>query len=310
MKITITPGESLWEALEKQNIRVERPCSGRGTCRQCKVEIERYGRVLACQFREPGTYEVKLPEGQHFSVLNRSPLWNDKAQEPFLSEGEPFPRIGVDIGTTTVALAGNWHGIRTTRSFVNPQRSYGADVISRIDASNHGKGELLRGMLRKKLIAALCEIVDELTEGKPRSVGKCRVAIGANTTMMHLLRGFSCEGLGRVPFQPVDLKLGREYWEAGGYCFDVTYLPGISTYIGADITSGIYGLSITESEKPQFLLDLGTNGEMAVGNNKRLLCASAAAGPAFEGSELAMRFHAAGIIAWLGRMKEIGRAHV
>lgn len=119
------------------------------------------------------------------------------------------------------------------------------------------------------------------------------MVIAGNTTMIHLLMGYSCETLGRYPFTPVNIKTihtsyrrlfenmveGLEDWE-------IVICPGISTYVGGDIVSGIYELSLSEEKKPCVLVDLGTNGEMAVGCRNKILCASTAAGPAFEGGNI------------------------
>lgn len=145
------------------------------------------------------------------------------------------------------------------QKFTNPQRGYGADVMSRIRAAVEGNGEKLQ-----KLIA----------ESLQKAVGDASpVIISANTTMQHLLEGLSCAGLGAAPFQPVTLKLheldgSMARMKKGSR---LVFLPGISTFVGADIVSGIYACGMTESEKISLFLDLGTNGEMAIGNSHHLL---------------------------------------
>jgi uncharacterized 2Fe-2S/4Fe-4S cluster protein (DUF4445 family) len=102
--------------------------------------------------------------------------------------------------------------------------------------------------------------------------------ISGNTTMEHLLQGLPCRTLGVAPYTPVDISL-HEYE-------NMTILPGISTFVGADIVSGIVACGMDESEEICILVDLGTNGEMAIGNRDRILSASTAAGPAFEGGNI------------------------
>lgn len=315
MNVTITPGENLWDALYKRNVILERPCGGKGTCGRCLVEVMGVGQVRCCQFTRPGNYEVVVPEERQFDTVFVAE--NKKARtfsDVHSSQAAKQAVIAVDIGTTTVAILAEYGGRQVRRSFVNPQRQYGADVISRIEASNAGEGETLRSLLMEKLQKELAASWQELAASVQKSgqplpnpdFHECQVVIGGNTTMLHILRGFSCEGLGQAPFVPVDLGLGSEHWKCGGQIFSVTYLPGISAYIGADIVSGIYGLGLTKKDEIVFLLDLGTNGEMAIGNARRLLCASAAAGPAFEGSELAVKIHAAGILKVLHEMQTRG----
>jgi uncharacterized 2Fe-2S/4Fe-4S cluster protein (DUF4445 family) len=149
-------------------------------------------------------------------------------------------------------------------------------------------------------------ILEQLQKVLAQAGERCRVAIAANTTMLHLLNGWDCSGLGAAPFQPVSLAMRREQWTTPAGTAEVTQLPGISAFVGADIVSGIYALNLNKEEHPVLFIDLGTNGEMALGCRERLLVASTAAGPAFEGSELAMQLHGAGILNCLHRMLDEG----
>lgn len=299
-KIELIPGQTLWEALAQQDIVLDRPCNGRGTCGRCRVYVEGIGQVKSCQFTRPGKYEVRMEDQSEFDVVfagERNEEWKKAG-----SSLHTIPFIAVDIGTTTVAMAAVSREGILQESFINPQRKYGADVISRIEAANSGKARELHDLLYSRLIKSFDKLKKQMNaDQKP-----CQVYIGANTTMMHILRGFSCEGLGQAPFRPVDLDYGREFWREGEAVYEVHYLPGISTYVGADITSGIYGLHMRDTDRVTVLLDLGTNGEMAIGNRKRLVCTSAAAGPAFEGSPLAVKIHGAGILRNLHKMLKNG----
>ncbi|GHV74305.1 ferredoxin [Spirochaetia bacterium] len=197
--------------------------------------------------------------------------------------------IAVDIGTTTIALAlvDLQRGIIGGRhSMVNKQREFGADVISRIQRANKGELHLLTKSVRQQIsggIGILCR------DAGIASADVCRIAVAANTTMLHLLLGLSCNTLGTFPFTPVTLDFVTcafpELFEGNLSC-DVTILPGISTYVGADITAGIYFTEMHKSAKPSLLMDIGTNGEMALAFAGKLLCAATAAGPAFEGGNM------------------------
>lgn len=178
----------------------------------------------------------------------------------------------VDIGTTTIAMSavdpgtGRVHG---TVTGINHQRTFGADVISRIEASNQGKGDQLRQSILNDLAALRTRL------GLPEDVP---MVISGNTTMEHLLQGLPCRTLGVSPYTPVDISLHT--------CGNMTILPGISTFVGADIVSGIVACGMDRSEEICILVDLGTNGEMAIGNRDRIISASTAAGPAFEGGNI------------------------
>ena len=195
--------------------------------------------------------------------------------------------VAADIGTTTVAMQLIETGtgrIVKTHTALNSQRMYGADVIGRIEAAGKGKAAELRTCIRQ----VLCDGIDSLTEGGRIPVS--RMAVGANTTMVHLLMGYPCESLGVYPFLPYNIKRIETVWpEVSGRAereFPVSICPGISTYVGGDITAGLYALDFHKRENVCVLIDLGTNGEMAVGNRDRILAASAAAGPAFEGGNI------------------------
>lgn len=229
--------------------------------------------------------------------------------------------IAVDIGTTTLALqliecsAGN--AIHTV-SAVNSQRVYGADVISRIQASIDGKKEELQNCIRRDLQNGIQKLLQE-TGTAMEQIG--RIAIGGNTTMGHLLMGYDCDTLGVYPFTPVNIDFikgsAQEILGAGGPVMkvdmadenaakrgmaympaenitadsehlrsDVILLPGISTYVGGDITAGLYACGFAASDEICLLVDLGTNGEMALGNKDKILVTSTAAGPAFEGGNI------------------------
>lgn len=305
MKVTILKGENLWEALKQQNVILDLPCAGNGTCGQCTVEVVRFGKVKSCQFRLPGTYEVTIPKQQQFTAVGTlyekkaEAIWNPEYTEE--SGWDKQPVAAVDIGTTTVAIIVCYRGRQTFRSFTNPQRVMGADVMSRIRFASEGQAEVLQQMLRKRLDEELFLAVSELSEEEKI----CRVIIGANTTMIHILCGWSCEGLGKAPFTPFSLEREeRERHLGDGFLLHETLFPGISAFIGADIVSGIYAIGMIEETEPMLLLDLGTNGEMALGCAERIVTASAAAGPAFEGSDLAVQIHASGVLHCLCTLRE------
>lgn len=198
--------------------------------------------------------------------------------------------IAIDIGTTTIAAAlielttGENVAVQTA---INHQRAYGADVISRIKASVEGNGKQLQQLIQKDLK----EIISGLLEhGRAAKQQVKRVVIAGNTTMCHLLSGYPCDTLGKAPFCPVDISLQRktcrEVLGTEELMADIFLLPGISAFVGADIVAGIMACGMLEREDYTLFLDIGTNGEMAVGNRDGLFVTSTAAGPAFEGGNI------------------------
>ncbi|MDR3124154.1 MAG: ASKHA domain-containing protein [Treponema sp.] len=197
--------------------------------------------------------------------------------------------VGVDIGTTTIvaALLDLLTGQILDRvSMINKQREFGADVISRMQRASKGELPQLSGRVRRQISEGIAELCEK-NAVRPRDI--CKVAIAGNTTMMHLLLGFSCATLGQYPFTPVTLDFVScsypELFEGDLSC-EVVTLPGISTYVGADITSGIFFTEMHRSADPTALMDIGTNGEMALMVSGKLLCTATAAGPAFEGGNI------------------------
>ena len=198
--------------------------------------------------------------------------------------------IAVDIGTTTISmdLINLATGISVADdNRINRQRAFGADVISRIQASVNGDKEALRKSIIKDLTAGFEHLVNE-SGIAPAQIDK--IVIGANTTMCHLLLDYDCDTLGVFPFDPVNIKTVRKSFEE---VFDSTFLgaqvivlPGISTYVGADIAAGLLACDFDRSEQQVMLIDLGTNGEMAISTEDGFLCTSTAAGPAFEGGNI------------------------
>lgn len=184
--------------------------------------------------------------------------------------------IAVDIGTTTIAMVLYSQDGREEDRFVtvNPQVRFGADVLSRIQAASEGDvAENMKQAVRQVLASGIKQF---------KSHNPCinlQMVIAANTTMIYLLMGYDPEELGMAPFQASHLEKIDFTLEG----VPATILPGLKAFVGADILSGIYAGRMAEREEITLLIDLGTNGEMAIGNRYGLTACSTAAGPAFEG---------------------------
>jgi len=206
------------------------------------------------------------------------------------SGGDSRYGIGIDLGTTTLALSmvdlSNGKTIDTYTS-VNHQRTYGADVITRIQRSNQGKQKELQECIRQDLLVGIRSLIEK-TGIKVGELEK--ITIAGNTTMGHLLLGYSCESLGMYPFTPINVQETivnfREIFGSDESQAEVVLLPGISTFVGGDITAGLLVCDFDKTDNINMFLDLGTNGEMAIGNRDSILVTSTAAGPAFEGGNI------------------------
>ena len=290
-------GKSLLTQLQEKDLYIAADCGGNGKCGKCRVcflseapepteddqkvfspqQLEQ-GWRLACKIFLEGPYEITWEDSEDemvaaadFSVNGSAVGSADQQEADSDTDGQHV--AAVDIGTTTLAVSivdRAKDKVLATKTSVNHQRAYGADVISRIQASVNGKRDDLQESIQKDL-KTLIESMGE----DPASI---LTVISGNTTMEHLLLGLPCDTLGVAPYTPVDISLHQEG--------NLLILPGISTYVGADIVSGIIACGMDQSDEICMLIDLGTNGEMAIGNKDRILSASTAAGPAFEGGNI------------------------
>lgn len=271
---------------ENSDFYIPATCSGRGSCGKCQVLIGKEEQVqLACmvQIQEPMQVKLFVPGEEEFEI--RGLDW----QEDAAKERETDLGIAIDLGTTTIAMAliGLESGqVYQTYTGVNHQRRYGADVISRIQASNEGMLRKLQQLIRKDLLRGIGTLQESLKNEERIS----QIAIAGNTTMIHLLMGYSCKTLGVYPFVPVNTDLQvlpfEGVFNSRQLLAEVHLLPGISAFVGGDITAGILACNMTQGKEVSMLIDLGTNAEMAIGNRDSLLVTSAAAGPAFEGGNI------------------------
>ena len=192
----------------------------------------------------------------------------------------------LDIGTTTLALAlvslDEKAVIRTVTS-PNPQRSFGADVISRIDYCRKNGVETLHSVITEKVQSMAVQLLAEYGLDFAD-----KMYVSANTTMLHLFFGVDCSSLGVSPYTPVFINEKTLSGQSLGIsCVgEITSLDGISAFVGADIVAGIRSVGYPKSGKWNILLDLGTNAEIALFSSKRIVCTAAAAGPCFEGANI------------------------
>ncbi len=190
------------------------------------------------------------------------------------------PVISVDIGTTTIAmiLVGRDGSVIDSYSALNPQGKYGADVLSRIAASGD------QGALRDMQSLVLNEISNGLDKFSAHSdINDPEIFISANTTMTYLLRGLNPEPLGKAPFIAEHISEDTISVLSKDKEYTARILPGFSAFVGSDIYAGILASNLCSSDKYKLLCDLGTNGEIALGNKDHLYVTATAAGPAFEG---------------------------
>ena len=279
-------GALLHDVLIGSGKSVEHPCGGRGVCRKCTVTVDGE-QVLSCLYRITHDITVILPEyGQIESVTGADTFEVTTDKVCYV----------LDIGTTTLALAlvslENGKIVKVITD-TNPQRMFGADVISRIDYCTKNGAE--------KLQKVLLEAVEKMMQAIGMSAETLYIA--GNTTMLHLFFGVDCASIGVAPYTPVFLETQNEAAANLGLTLvkNVISMPNISAFVGADIVAGLNLVGSPMSGKHDLLIDLGTNAEVVLFSEKDALCTAAAAGPCFEGANISCGMSAtAGAISAYG----------
>lgn len=291
------------DLLIQSGIGINMPCGGKGICLKCKVRAE--GKLSRLTAKEKEIFSSKeLAEGFRLACMTyvsgdaRIRLNSEILKQRIVSAGrmpdfEKNPSgkkfgIAFDIGTTTVA--GYLYDLRSfnligERCAENPQRIFGADVLTRVGrALENGANALSQSITAclEKLAGEMCAAV-KIPESEIDSA-----VITGNTAMLSLLTCTDVTGLSRAPFKAASL-FGCSGKNIG---FSIPSLPAADIYFprcqsafaGADIGCAVLSSGMTDKTENSLLLDIGTNGETALWCRGKLTCCSAAAGPVFEGA--------------------------
>lgn len=328
--VWVLPGTGVLEAAGRAGLSIDTPCGGVGTCGKCRVrfmtgagpasdvagdvlsvEEIQAGWRLACQAVIDGPVTIAIPETSLFT--ERLQILTESEQIVEVSSGEPPHKtppipfvegeanfaIAFDIGTTT--LVGEIMELPTGReravaASINPQVSFGDDVVSRIGRACESPATAKE--LRDMVVGAVNALIDELCESADTTRQAIRgLALSGNTTMQHLLCGLDVSNLSQLPFapdrtEPLDVpaaELGFVIAPAGR----AYVMPVIGGFVGGDTVAGILATRLGEADGPTVMIDIGTNGEIVLAVDGQLYAASAAAGPAFEGARIACGMRAA-----------------
>lgn len=309
---SLAKGENVLSVLIAQGLFDTSHCGGHGTCGKCEVRFLsgsplpkpadrrrftpqqlREGWRLACMAKPQQDCVIALPErqGEEF-ILDKVLLFGE-------SEGVSGDEtvILADLGTTTIVLMlveKKTGRILEINKEMNPQRKYGADVISRMEHAMEGKNKELSDLVNVVIDRAI-------TEWKTKGHAPDQIILAGNTVMTHLLMNYDISGLSRAPFKPVTtMSVSFESAEINGIT-----VPGISAFVGGDIVAGMLvckRLMQAEKVSRALLIDLGTNGEMALISPEGNLCTATAAGPAFEGG-FGGRMYGADVIAAVAELR-------
>ncbi len=302
--VWVAPGTTVLDAARSAGVVIAAPCGGRGVCGACGVRVvsgalgvadeqelaglerARPGTRLACRARIIGPASVRpIAVG----------VMESEARLP----GAACTTLvaGVDLGTTSIAVAliDPASGLEVARASVaNPQATYGSDVLSRLSAASAGYSAQLRALAEQGVAAAL-DVACAACQGEGGTVE--RLVVAGNTAMVALLAGVEVGSLAVAPFcapqVPHRLEPGPELARHLVAGVGVDVLPPIAGFVGGDALAASLAAGMLQADSPVLLVDFGTNAEivLATGDDGgdgdaryRLTVASAAAGPAFEGS--------------------------
>lgn len=278
VNMEVTAGANLLDALRNAGLAPDAPCGGRGTCGKCRVTVDST-EMLACQTVVDRDMTVQLPGEAKATILTEgiAVLHADRCGYS----------LAFDIGTTTVVGFLLDGGAEVAcESARNPQAVYGADVISRIQYALKTDDAVLTKVIRE----CLAELTETLCQKAGIAADQIHtVSIVGNPAMQQLFLGIVPENLGKIPFAPVLTEAKRvpaapylPVWKNA----ELLIVPDISGYVGADTVACLLATQMDQQEDWTLLVDIGTNGEMVLGNKHRMVACSTAAGPALEGANI------------------------
>lgn len=285
-------GMTILEAEIAAGIVPDAPCGGKGTCGKCRILLDGM-EALACQSRVTREMTVVTFAGgqQNYQIL-RTGLGRAVDCDPGPLPGQVKTPLlaAVDLGSTSVVayLMGGVSGkVLGVKSMPNPQRQFGADVVMRCSHAMEHSMEALSFCIRE----AVDGLLHDLASGCGCSATDIvRVVMAGNSCMHHLFLEILVDTLALAPYEPrVKDAVTRKASDCGIHvCPDAQlhWLPNIGGFVGADTTACMLTAEYDRREPMTLLIDIGTNGEMVLGNRDGYSVCSTAAGPAFEGAKI------------------------
>ena len=280
--VQVEAGTTLLAAAAGAGIEIYSPCSGRGICGKCRVSVDG-ADVLACRYTVASDITVK-------ACRTDAVMLGDSGLRVFETDGTCRFAAAFDIGTTSVAgfiMDGKSGRTLASGNRLNPQASFGSDLISRIQQSIKGRSEQLQDVI----VSCISEMILSLSDScsvDPSDIG-C-VAVAGNTAMLHLFMGKDPKPLTVPPYMPLSAsseEFTNNGWLPAADDAVIRILPCIAGFVGGDTAGCMLSCGFDEAEDTTLLIDIGTNGEMVLGNKDRFCACSTAAGPAFEGAGIA-----------------------
>ena len=272
IQVHVDTGTDLLQAQILAGLRPDAPCGGRGTCGKCRVMLDG-AEVLACQTAVDRDMTVYTRQESAVKILTGGLAVDAQP------DGAHDYALAIDIGTTTVVcylLDGKTGAVLAQSSTMNPQAQFGADVISRIQhvLENQG-GEAMQKCIRSALEKLTADVA---AQAGIHPADITVAAIVGNTAMHHLLLDIDPSPLVVPPYMPnVFEALEKDI---------ARILPNIAGFVGGDTVGCMVATRFDKLDKLTLMIDIGTNGEMVLGDKNRRIACSTAAGPAFEGAKI------------------------
>jgi len=292
-------------------------------------QTDDWGRLCTALRRESGVarLDASLDQIRELGAILRSSEWRValtfdaqpdggarliRVQPEAEAADAPLCGLAIDIGTTTVTvwlvdlLTGR---VMRQASEYNRQIARGEDIISRIIYASKGEGG---AELREMVLATVNDLVEaHCARSKIATEDIAKATVSGNSTMIQLLLGIPAESIRREPFVTTINHLPRLAAADVGIAMHpagvVDPLPGVASYVGADITAGVLSSELRSSSELTLFIDVGTNGEIVLGSSEWLVACACSAGPAFEGAGVVH-----GMRADRGAIEEVwidGRSH-
>ncbi len=308
-----TGNETIAELMRREKIDIDFPCGGNHTCGKCKVlavgslseisaseskflsrdEIDS-GIRLACFAKAYGEVSVQV-KGEDECKIASDGAGELNSSNPMMAKDDFGAAI--DIGTTTVVCklynaCGDELG---AKGELNAQKIFGADVISRINYGIHNGNEAPHNAIIDQIERMLDSLAAEASVERDRIT---HAVVTGNTTMLHFFAGLNPRGIGFAPFVAESL-FGSENHDILKN-IAVFIPPCVSAYVGADLVCCVLASDMCAKGEMSLIIDIGTNGEMALTEGGKIICCSTAAGPAFEGAGISC-----GMVASAGAISHV-----
>lgn len=319
-KLVVNRGIPLIDILHEYG--VEFPCGAKGTCGRCRIKLLA-GELKADHLQMEKIKKLGLPESWRLACFCNAEaditIEISQFEDIILADNTRFRfnpgegyGLAVDVGTTTIVVQlldlKSGHVIDAVPA-INPQVKFGADLISRIQSCIDGNQAEMQKLVRQKIGKMI------QTALLKHQVEINKIILVGNSVMHHIFSGLDVQPLSFYPFespiQGMQIFSPEQLQWALPEKAKIMFYPSIGSFVGSDILAGIAATNLAEKENYSMLIDLGTNGEIVLGNRENIFCASTAAGPAFEGAKISQGMRAVtGAVSSLYLEKGMLQCHV